>query len=92
MSGTPFVKTKVKVGNEEIRLNQIQDIVYNYSLATGIGRFLKIPEVVKVEDVKENTFLTQALDRFFNDFDITYTNGAVSKVAFYCPNIKTLNE
>jgi type III restriction enzyme len=92
MSGTPFVRTKVKVGDDEIKLNQIQDIVYNYSLATGIGRFLKIPEVVKVEDVKESTFLTQSLDRFFKDFDITYPNGAVSKVAFYCPNIKTLNE
>ncbi len=92
MSGTPFVKTKVKVGNDEIKLNQIQDIVYNYSLATGIGRFLKIPEVVKVEDVKESTFLTQSLDRFFKDFDITYPNGAVSKIAFYCPSIKVLNE
>jgi len=92
MSGTPFVKTKVKVGDDEICLNQIQDIVYNYSLATGIGRFLKVPEVVKVEDVNESTFLTQALDRFFKDFDFTYANGAVSKVAFYCPNIKTLNE
>jgi type III restriction enzyme len=92
MSGTPFVRTKVKVGDDEIKLNQIQDIVYNYSLATGIGRFLKIPEVVKVEDVKESTFLTQSLDRFFKDFDITYPNGSVSKVAFYCPNIKTLNE
>jgi hypothetical protein len=92
MSGTPFVRTKVKVGDDEIKLNQIQDIVYNYSLAAGIGRFLKIPEVVKVEDVKESTFLTQSLDRFFKDFDITYLNGAVSKVAFYCPNIKTLNE
>ncbi len=92
MSGTPFVKTKVKVDDDEIRLNQIQDIVYNYSLATGIGRFLKVPEVVKVEDVKERTFLTQSLDRFFKDFDITYPNGALSKIAFYCPNIKTLNE
>jgi hypothetical protein len=92
MSGTPFVKTKVKIGEDDIILNQIQDIVYNYSLATGIGRFLKVPEVVKVEDVKESTFLTQSLDRFFKDFDFTYPNGAVSKVAFYCPNIKTLNE
>ncbi len=92
MSGTPFVRTKVKVGDDEIKLNQIQDIVYNYSLATGIGRFLKIPEVVKVEDVKESTFLTQSLDRFFKDFDIIYPNGAVSKVAFYCPSKKVLNE
>ena len=92
MSGTPYVNTKVKIENNQIKLNQIQDIVYNYSLATGIGRFLKIPEIVKVEDVKESTFLTQSLDRFFKDFDITYPNGAVSKVAFYCPSKKVLNE
>lgn len=92
MSGTPFVRTKVKVGDDEIKLNQIQDIVYNYSLAAGIGRFLKIPEVVKVEDVKESTFLTQALDRFFKDFDITYPSGTVSKVAFFCPSKRVLNE
>ncbi|MFH1005803.1 MAG: DEAD/DEAH box helicase family protein, partial [Bacteroidota bacterium] len=36
LSGTPYIKTRVKVGEEEIRLNQIQDIVYNYSLADGI--------------------------------------------------------
>lgn len=92
LSGTPFVKTKVKIGDDEIRLNQIQDIVYNYSLSDGIGKFLKIPQVTKVQDVKETKFIIQALDEFFSNYDITYKNGAKSKVAFYCPNKKTLNE
>jgi len=92
LSGTPFVKTKVKIGDDEIRLNQIQDIVYNYTLSDGIGKFLKIPQVTKVQDVKETKFITQALDEFFSNYDITYKDGTKSKVAFYCPNKKTLNE
>jgi len=92
MSGTPFVKTKVQVGNDEIRLNQIQDIVYNYSLADGIGKFLKKPEVTKVEGVREKAFIIQALDEFFKNYDITYSTDTKSKVVFYCPSKKVLHE
>ena len=92
LSGTPFIKIKVQVGNEEIRLNQIQDIVYNYSLADGIGKFLKIPEVTKVEGVREKAFILQSLDEFFTNYDITYFNGTKSKVVFYCPGKKVLHE
>lgn len=91
LSGTPYVKHKVKIGNDEIRLNQIQDIVYNYYLNQGIGRFLKIPEIKKA-DIKEDLFIKQALTDFFDNFDITYKNGTKSKVVFYCPSIKMLNE
>jgi superfamily II DNA or RNA helicase len=92
LSGTPFLKTIVKVGNEEIRINQIQDIVYNYSLADGIGKFLKRPEVTKVEGVREKKFISGSLDEFFENYDITYSNGARSKVAFYCPSKRVLHE
>jgi type III restriction enzyme len=92
LSGTPFVRTKVKVGNEEIKLNQIQDIVYNYSLADGIRKFLKKPEVTKVEGVREKKFISDSLDEFFNNYNITYSNGTKSKVAFYCPSKKVLHE
>ena len=92
LSGTPFVKTKVKVGGEDIRFNQIQDIVYNYSLADGIGRFLKRPEVTKVEGVRERKFISDSLDEFFGKYDIAYPNGTKSKVAFYCPSKKVLHE
>ncbi len=91
LSGTPYVRHKVKIGNEEIRLNQIQDIVYNYYLNQGIGRFLKIPEIKKA-DIKEDLFIKQALTDFFDNFDIEYKNGTKSKIVFYCPSIKNLNE
>lgn len=91
MSGTPYVTTSITVGDELIKLNQIQDIVYNYSLNQGIGRFLKIPEVRKSE-VRENEFIKEALSDFFSEFDFTYTGGTKSKIAFYCPSIKKLNQ
>jgi len=91
LSGTPYVRHKVEIGNEEIRLNQIQDIVYNYYLNQGIGKFLKIPEIKKA-DVKEGLFIKQALTDFFENFDIKYNNGTKSKMVFYCPSIKVLNE
>ncbi len=90
-SGTPYVKYSVNIGDDKIRLNQIQDIVYNYPLNEGIGKFLKIPEV-KSDNVREKSFIKNALTDFFNNFDITYPNRTKSKIAFYCPSVKVLNE
>ena len=91
MSGTPYIRNTVQVGDATIKLNQIQDVVYNFSLADGIGRFLKVPEIKSV-NIRQSEFLKKALSEFFKDFDITYPNGTKSKVAFYCPSIKKLNE
>lgn len=91
LSGTPYVSHKVRVGDDEIRLNQIQDIVYNYYLNEGIGRFLKIPEIKKV-DLKRELFIKEALNDFFKNYDKKYKNGTKSKLVFYCPSIKVLNE
>lgn len=90
-SGTPYVKYKIKIGEDEIKLNQIQDIVYNYYLNEGIGRFLKIPEIKKA-DIKEDLFIKQALTDFFDNFNFNYNNSTKSKIAFYCPSIKVLND
>lgn len=91
MSGTPYVKNTVSVGEAEIKLNQIQDVVYNYPLNQGIGRFLKIPDIRKRE-VKSDLFIKEALTDFFNEYDITYSNQTKSKIVFYCPSIAKLNE
>jgi len=90
-SGTPYVRYSVNIGDDKIKLNQIQDIVYNYPLNEGIGRFLKVPEV-KSDNVKEKSFIKNALTDFFKNFDIKYPDGTKSKIAFYCPSIKILNE
>lgn len=90
-SGTPYVNTKIKVENNNIRLNQIQDIVYTYPLNVGIGKFLKNPDIRKV-NINENAFIKKALNDFFTNYDKRYKNDTTSKIAFYCPTIKKLNE
>jgi type III restriction enzyme len=90
-SGTPYVNYSINIGSNQIRLNQIQDIVYNYSLNEGIGKFLKVP-IVKSDNVNEESFIRNALTDFFSNFDIAYSNGTKSKMAFYCPSVKALNE
>ena len=82
MSGTPYIRNTVQVGDATIKLNQIQDVVYNFSLADGIGRFLKVPEIKSV-NIRQSEFLKKALSEFFKDFDITYSNGTKSKITLY---------
>lgn len=91
LSGTPYVPNEVKIGNNKIKLNQISDIVYNYSLAFGIGKFLKVPDIRKAE-LSEEVFVNQVLTDFFKDFDIIYSNDTKSKIVFYCPNKEKLNK
>lgn len=91
LSGTPYIQNKIEVGGSSIRLSQIQDIVYNYLLSTGIGKFLKVPDVIS-EQKKESVFIKNALTEFYTNYDFTYSNGTKSKIAFYCPSIKKLNE
>ena len=91
LSGTPYVRNQIEVDGETVRLNQIQDIVYNYPLNVGIGKFLKKPDIRKVS-VKEKAFIKKALADFFGNYDKEYANGAKSKIAFYCPSIEKLNE
>ena len=89
-SGTPYVKHHVPLGASKLKLNQIQLITYHYSLADGIGRFLKVPQVIG-QNVAAESFVNESLTRFFTDYDRVYPNGTCSKIAFYCPSIEKLN-
>ena len=68
LSGTPYVKTNLTINEQKIRLNQIQDTVYNYPLNLGIGNFLKIPKI-KSKDTADKDFVHQALSDFFENYD-----------------------
>ena len=58
------MKTNLTINEQKIRLNQIQDTVYNYPLNLGIGNFLKIPKI-KSKDTADKDFVHQALSDFF---------------------------
>ncbi len=89
-SGTPYLRHHVPFADSKVKLNQIQLITYHYSLAEGIGRFLKIPQVTG-QNIAQSAFVADTLTRFFADFDRTYPTGTISKIAFYCPSIEKLN-
>ena len=91
-SGTPFVNTRMDIAGQRVRLTQLQDVVYHFPLAAGIGQFLKTPVVRFRVDVRENQFISNTLDDFFQEYDCQYDNGARSKIAFYCPTVAVLNE
>jgi superfamily II DNA or RNA helicase len=89
-SGTPYLKHHVPLAGSKVKLSQIQLITYHYSLADGIGRFLKVPRVTGL-NVAVSEFVRDALTNFFKDYDRAYPGGTKSKIAFYCPNIEKLN-
>ena len=91
-SGTPLGKTRMNIGGCKIRPKYLQDVLYHFPLAKGIGRFLKTPKVAGYENVREEAFVSNALDEFFTGYDIKYKSGAKSKIAFYCPTVAALNE
>ena len=91
-SGTPFVNTRIDIAGHSIRLQQLQDVIYHFPLAKGIGEFLKTPKVLFKEDVREDKFIKDTLTDFFQDYDITYKDGTCSKLAIYCASIAVLNE
>ena len=89
-SGTPYLRHHVPLAGSKVKLSQIQLITYHYSLADGIGRFLKVPRVTGM-NVAAGEFVSDALTNFFKDYNRTYPTGTESKIAFYCPNIEKLN-
>ena len=91
MSGTPYINRKIDFNNKKLKTQDIQDIVYYYPLTKAIGNFLKTPIIHKI-DANEPLLITTALSDFFTNYDIEYSNGTLSKIAFYCPSIEKLNE
>ena len=91
-SGTPHVKTATKVCGQTVTATRLPDVVYDFPLARGIGKFLKTPKVVGRDDVREDAFVREALEKFFAEYDREYEDGGKSKIAFYCPSVGALNE
>lgn len=91
-SGTPYTSVTANIAGLKIRYRQLQDTVYHFPLAHGIGKFLKKPSTLQLENAREESFITSSLDEFFGGYDTEYADGTRSKIAFYCPNIAALND
>ncbi|HUZ08369.1 MAG TPA: DEAD/DEAH box helicase family protein, partial [Candidatus Paceibacterota bacterium] len=59
-SGTPYLRHHVPLAGSKVKLSQIQLITYHYSLADGIGRFLKVPHVTG-KNIAAGEFVGDAL-------------------------------
>ena len=91
-SGTPYVKSEETVCGVVVKTPRLPDVVCDYPLARGIGVFLKRPKVSGHDDARESSFIREALDKFFGEYDRQYGDGTKSKIAFYCPSVAALNE
>ncbi|MHC8440698.1 MAG: DEAD/DEAH box helicase family protein [Candidatus Eutrophobiaceae bacterium] len=90
-SGTPYANSQIEACGERIKLSQIQDTVYYYPLNKGIGKFLKSAEI-KTANIATDAFIQHALCDFFAKYDREYLDGRCSKLAIYCPSVRSLNE
>ncbi|MBE6133284.1 MAG: restriction endonuclease subunit R [Erysipelotrichaceae bacterium] len=94
-TGTPYLKSAEKIqvsSNAKFSSKMISNIVYYYSLAKGIGNFLKTP-TVNESNADRKTIISNGLKDFFDNYkDLKYGNGAVAKIAIYSPTIEVLEE
>ena len=94
-TGTPYLKSAEKIqvsANAKFSSKMISNIVYYYSLAKGIGNFLKTP-TVNESDADRDTIITSGLKDFFDKYlDTKYSNGSLAKIAIYSPSIEVLEE
>jgi len=94
-TGTPYLSSAEKIeisSNAKFSSKMISNIVYYYSLAKGIGNFLKTP-TVNESNADRKTIISNGLKDFFDNFkNLKYDNGAIAKIAVYSPTIEILEE
>lgn len=95
-SGTPYLEKaeKIKVTDElTVSTAEINNTVYYYPLADGVGNFLKHP-VVKISDVADSGRIIENGVREFLDAykDTVYQDGTSAKLGIYCGTIEKLEE
>jgi type III restriction enzyme len=87
-SGTPYLPSAEKIqiaGNLKIASPEISNIVYYYPLVSGIGNFLKKPNVF-ISDSKNRFEIAESGIRAFLDSykDTVYPDGTCAKLGIYC--------
>ena len=95
-SGTPFLSKpdKIPIGDETvIKFSKITNTVFYYPLVEAIRNFLKSPKVKIGNNLDHLEIIRKGVEEFKNEFgDKKYKNGAIAKIAIYCPSIQVLEE
>ncbi len=94
-SGTPYLDKAEDVVLGEtfhIKNTDLANVVYYYPLISGIGNFLKIPDV-KFADSDTEMIVRNGVKEFLDHYkDTVYPNQTCAKLAIYCGQIETLEE
>ena len=94
-SGTPYLDKAEDVVLGEtfhIRNTDLSNVVYYYPLISGIGNFLKVPDV-KFADGDTEMIVQNGVKDFLDKYkDTVYPNHTCAKLAIYCGQIETLEE
>lgn len=94
-SGTPYLdKVEDVVLGEtfHIKNTDLANVVYYYPLISGIGNFLKVPDV-KFADSDTEMIVRNGVKEFLDKYkDTIYSNHTCAKLAIYCGQIETLEE
>ncbi len=94
-SGTPYLDKAEDVVLGEtfhIRNTDLSNVVYYYPLISGIGNFLKVPDV-KFADGDTEMIVQNGVKEFLDKYkDTVYPNHTCAKLAIYCGQIETLEE
>jgi type III restriction enzyme len=82
LTGTPYVKNKM-----------ISDVVYSFGLRDGIEKgILKQVRFLQYNNVKNERFLQEVIDTFWNEYGEKRLDGRLPKIAFYASNIEDLQQ
>ena len=92
-SGTPYLEKAEKISilpALSIRNQDLTNVVSHYSLADGIGNFLKQP-TIRYENAAPDHVLANGVSEFFNRYMHTvYADGTCAKLAVFCSDIEQL--
>ncbi len=94
-SGTPYLDKAEDVVLGEtfhIKNTDLANVVYYYPLISGIGNFLKVPDV-KFADSDTEMIVRNGVKEFLDKYkDTIYSNQTCAKLAIYCGQIEILEE
>lgn len=93
-SGTPYLAKKDKIAVTDahsVSTTEMSNITNYYPLAEGIGKFLKVPKVIKSDSNNREEIVEQGVREFMRLYkDTVYANGTCAKLGIFCGSIETL--
>lgn len=90
-TGTPYHKHSLKITTgATLKLVDITNTVYHFSITKAVGTFLKRPVISKRSESSEG-IIREGLENFYSLlWNHKYSDGRLPKIAIYSPSVKKL--